>query len=269
MPVDIDKFYAELEQYPEQEIIGVVCPSGVRGSRGGGESMWDLSLTLEAWRDSTGALHQEELYIWGKLTEADLLELRDQLPPYQVTKLLLRVGENTHLNRLEAVFLRILEMNATDPELAEIAAELQRPVTLSTNRFGILTLDRRIKWFEGKVRLGLRKVKLSLEPEDIADTDGVLASAEKLWDSIQHWDKLAREKAQVEMLEIKNGSWLSDGEAPMTASQFKSRMKLESVIVGEDEDIAFWYEDGDIFWGHSIEVSGNLEDGFDYAAFHG
>jgi len=46
-------------------------------------------------------------------------------------------------------------------------------------------------------------------------------------------------------------------------------MKPESIIIREDGGFDFWYEDGDLFWGHSIEVCGNFDDGFRDAAFHG
>jgi hypothetical protein len=43
--------------------------------------------------------------------------------------------------------------------------------------------------------------------------------------------------------------------------EFKARMALESVTVEADGSFQFWYGDGDLFWGHSIQVSGNLAEG--------
>ena len=36
-------------------------------------------------------------------------------------------------------------------------------------------------------------------------------------------------------------------------------MKLQSIVFYPDGDFNFWYDDGDLFWGHSIAISGNLE----------
>ena len=38
-------------------------------------------------------------------------------------------------------------------------------------------------------------------------------------------------------------------------------MTIESVTVYSDGEFEFWHSDGDLFWGHSIQVSGNLSDG--------
>lgn len=49
------------------------------------------------------------------------------------------------------------------------------------------------------------------------------------------------------------------GEKPLTAAQFLKRMKLQSVNADPDGSFAFWHDDGDLFWGHSIQVTGNLK----------
>ena len=38
-------------------------------------------------------------------------------------------------------------------------------------------------------------------------------------------------------------------------------MKLESVNAYPDGAFAFWYDDGDLFWGHAIQMTGNLKEG--------
>ena len=38
-------------------------------------------------------------------------------------------------------------------------------------------------------------------------------------------------------------------------------MKLESISVRNNGSFDFWHNDGDLFWGHSIQISGNLTDG--------
>jgi hypothetical protein len=38
-------------------------------------------------------------------------------------------------------------------------------------------------------------------------------------------------------------------------------MRLTSITVGHGGRFTFWHEDGDLFWGHSITVSGTLAKG--------
>lgn len=46
-------------------------------------------------------------------------------------------------------------------------------------------------------------------------------------------------------------------------------MELETINVLEDEEFEFWFRDGDMFWGHSIRVSGSLSGRLDGAHIEG
>ena len=46
-----------------------------------------------------------------------------------------------------------------------------------------------------------------------------------------------------------------------TEKQFKNRMSLESITVYTDGTFEFWHDDGGLFWGHSILISGDLVKG--------
>lgn len=68
--------------------------------------------------------------------------------------------------------------------------------------------------------------------------------------------------ASVETLEtLKNEGWLDEDEAPLTEADFLSRLTLRALTVDEFGHFTFWYDDGDVFWGHAIEAHGTLADG--------
>jgi hypothetical protein len=46
-------------------------------------------------------------------------------------------------------------------------------------------------------------------------------------------------------------------------------MTLESITVTPDGSFDFWHNDGDLFYGHSIQVSGNLSQGPTHADIPG
>ena len=48
-----------------------------------------------------------------------------------------------------------------------------------------------------------------------------------------------------------------------------SRMELDAVQIYEDGAFDFWFNDGDLFWGHSIHVTGSLESGPEDAQMEG
>jgi hypothetical protein len=63
------------------------------------------------------------------------------------------------------------------------------------------------------------------------------------------------------LLNLKNDNWLDDGEDEVTAEQFIEAMRLESIAVYPDGSFVFWHQDGDLFWGHSIQICGSLSEG--------
>ena len=71
------------------------------------------------------------------------------------------------------------------------------------------------------------------------------------------------------LLELKNDAWLDEDESEVSAEEFIARMELSSVSIHADGGFEFWFDDGDLFWGHSIMVSGNIQDGLDDAGIHG
>jgi hypothetical protein len=63
------------------------------------------------------------------------------------------------------------------------------------------------------------------------------------------------------LLPLKNDSWLGENERELTPADFKKKMKLQSINVAGDGSFEFWHDDGDLFWGHSIQIRGKLKDG--------
>jgi len=74
---------------------------------------------------------------------------------------------------------------------------------------------------------------------------------------------------ETEILGLKNELWLAEGEAEANRTEFECKMVLESIKVEPDGSFEFWHNGGDLFRGHSIMVSGNLEEGPNDAGIHG
>ena len=55
----------------------------------------------------------------------------------------------------------------------------------------------------------------------------------------------------------------------LTPEDFMARMELSAIQVEPDGEFEFWFEDGEMFYGHSIHVMGNLTDGPDWAQMEG
>ena len=147
---------------------------------------------------------------------------------------------------------------------------MKKPVTFDDDLFGTFTLDRRINSFDADTAWNGKKICLSLslkEKED--DPHRYLETAKQLWADQKNWAAKINDFAAEELLELKNFSWLDDNEEEVTKTEFLLKMKLETITINSDGSFTFWHDDGNLFFGHSIEITGNLKDGLKSADIPG
>jgi hypothetical protein len=159
-----------------------------------------------------------------------------------------------------AVVEKVLAANRRDKTLRQLAERLQEAVVVSTRRFGDLTLNRELDWFEGKAKWNRKEVKLHLERDADGGIAGALRTVESLWADQASWRRKVEEIAVEHLLELKNEDWLSEGEGPLTPAAFKKQMRLQSIHVNGEGQIQFWY-DGSMFGAHAIQIRGTLREG--------
>jgi hypothetical protein len=223
---------------PVGRFVGLVDALGTGGLRVGRSEAWLLVFNLAAWRDPNGSVIRKDLRCELPVTEDDLKALTDAIA---------KLG-------------RIVSFSATDPELSSIATELQKPVEL-LSPFGRLRYDRRYGWYAGSATWCGKEIDINLSCADPAHASAVLQVASKLFSTQAEWNRRVQDHAVQELLTLKNESWLSEDEEPLSAEDFTSRMTLTSISVEENGEFTFWHDDGDLFWGHSIQISGDLVQG--------
>jgi hypothetical protein len=146
-----------------------------------------------------------------------------------------------------------------DDDDADLGAG-ERELARSDAYFGALTFNRRGKRWETEAEWLGHEVRLTVSG-DGEDLEEALRNAQKLWEAQDSWSTRVKEYAVTELFELKNDDWLEEDEEEVTPEQFKARMRLESITMDADGEFEFWYADGDLFWGHSILVSGSLDEG--------
>jgi hypothetical protein len=236
------------------EIEGVVSEEG----QGGWPRNPDYSVhsfSFAAWRRLGGELVEEKLTILRPVEkETDWFSEFPKLSIHRV-KVLLSDDET------RAIFSTKSENPPDTAGLREVAKELSQPVVVANDRFGDLTLNRSLGWFEAETEWNDAPVRLSLRAADTERLTQVLPVAEKLWSDGAIWNKRVEDYAVEKLLRVKNDNWLEDGDQPLTSEEFKSHMSLDSITVDSDGSFEVWYSDGDLFWGHSILIRGSLEEG--------
>ena len=223
----------------EREII-VLRHEGGGGSLRNG--FWDWDEYFLAYVDcETGELHKEE----GRI-EFPVIDKEE--PPFQfeeetIYKLRVReklpeeVPEGVLPSKNHFLVVDILEEDAVCPELEEMLIEYRKPVVLQDDVLGELTYDKLLK-------------TMVLEQEK--------------------WDADLRSFAAKELTKLACEWAESEEEATLiTEDSFAKRISLSLIWVTSGGSFTAYLDDDELFFGHSIAVSGSLKKGMISAKIEG
>jgi len=246
------------------KICGLVDASGAGGCSIGSSDDWSLVFHLAAYR-AEADLIRASLRCEMPMTSKRMEQWMSRVKPYSMLQALV-VG---FTEQGAAVISNLEILEKPDSGLAEIRDELLVPVIVQSPTFGAFVLDRRLDHYDGNAQWCGVEVRLSLCCSDLSNPTVALSAAESLFRAQADWGKRAKDFAADRLLELKNESWLGEDEQALSREEFISRMTIKDISVDESGDFDLWHDDGDLFWGHSILVSGNLAAGLADAGIHG
>ncbi len=262
------QFKAFAAQFAPEEltILAVTGANGFGGGRAGKEKLWRASIGLTAWMEEDSPdIHRGE-FVLSTIADDQLLEhLQRRVPRDFIIKFKGRVSEDG-----KGLLLLDLPEPAFDPDLKAILEEQKKPVTFWEEGLGTFTLNRQVDWFE--TELDWLGAEISLVFDQDENRADCVMNAKALLADAAGWDRRVREYAADELLSTANdwaGQMEDEEPQEITREQFVERMELESIEVRADGSFQFWFGDGDLFYGHSIWVSGDLENGPNDAAMEG
>ena len=258
----------------EREII-VLRHEGGGGSLRNG--FWEWDEYFLAYVDcETGELHKEE----GRI-EFPVIDKEE--PPFQfkeesIYKLRVRekLPEEVPEGALPAknyfLVVKVLEKNAVCPELEEILIEYRKPVVLQDDVLGELTYDKLLKSFEGNIVWLRGKIHISLYVDK--DNKSGITKAKKLLKTMvleqEKWDADMRGFAAKELTKLACEWEESEEEAALiTEDSFAKRISLSLIWVTSGGSFTAYLDDDELFFGHSITVSGSLKKGMISAKIEG
>ena len=250
----------------EREII-VLRHEGGGGSLRNG--FWEWDAYFLAYVDcETGELHKEE----GRI-EFPVIDKEE--PPFQfeeesIYKLRVRekLPEEVPEGALPAknyfLVVKVLEKNAVCPELEEILIEYRKPVVLQDDVLGELIYDKQLKSFEGNIAWLRGRIDISLSVDK--DNKSGITKAKKLLKTMvleqEKWDADLRAFAAGKLTKLACEWAESDEEAALiTEDSFAKRISLSLLWVTAGGSFTAYLDDDELFFGHSIAVSGSPKKG--------
>ena len=256
---------------PEEfSILAVTGAGGFGGSRPQENGPWLAVLELTAWKeeDSDQPAYREKTQLVA-LADDKLMEyLRRRVRGDSVFQIMVRPSEDG-----KQFLMTELPQPEIDPEMKAILEEQKKPVSIWVPELGTFTLNRLVNWFEAEVEWLGQPARLDIDREE--DWDACVEQAKALMADQKGWDEKVRAFAAQELLSQAN-DWAQDaaesedGEPEeITREQFMERMELDAVQISADGRFEFWFNDGDLFWGHAIHVTGSLDQGPEMAQMEG
>ncbi len=217
--------------------------------------------------ESTGEIIKEEGRIeWILKKDPSMKGWGYDFKQYGIYRLLVRKCFLKELDPYQSVFMnnrymlvKILEQDVSNDQLEEYKEYLSKPVLIET-KYGDFELDRSFSWFSTDIELFGFDISVSLETdEDNGDTaDGALQTFLKTAEDFEEFDKKVKEVAAKYLLDLAN-DWLQDNDEAetdeITKEMFIDSIEISEMIISSDGSITLYYDDGDMFWRHTIEIS--------------
>ena len=262
-----------------REILVLLAGGGGAGKRNG---FWDVSHYFIAYVDcQTGALHTGDGRIVYPVSDEEhgAGGILDRFRREAVYRLKARkripheVPEGVSASEQNRFLIVELLEDPSCPALEEVLTEYRRPVVMTDEVLGELTLDKDYDTFEGVIPWRDEDSDISLEVDSSSEdtwTSAVVAMKQMVADQ-DAWDRDMRTFAARELTELAR-DWResADEEVPeITEESFAQRLDLTSIAMDPDGSFSAYFDDNDMFFGHCVVVYGTLADGVSAANMEG
>jgi hypothetical protein len=124
------------------------------------------------------------------------------------------------------------------------------PKKLKSSVLGTLTSERELDWWCAKYQFA-KGHKVEVHINNIDGIEKALGTIEDKLQRICKEEETIREFAAKKLLKLAN-EW-AEGKT-VTKEDFVSRMRLEAIEFYNDLSSGLYYNDGDLFWGHTITI---------------
>jgi hypothetical protein len=118
---------------------------------------------------------------------------------------------------------------------------------------GPLTKNVKLNGFDGSVSSRPEAITFTVVP-DSDSLESTLAVARQFISQLHHYEALAKAKAAEFLLDECNGYRDSGHESPIERDDFISKLTLDSLVFRGATNVSVFFNDNDLFWGHTVIV---------------
>lgn len=262
-----------------REIIILTAKNATGAGRSGNQDFWTASTRLLASYDvKTGEIYKNGSVSWvitdDELQSYTYAKRFNDLSIYRIY-----ARRNKNIDNIYYI-IDVIEQNITFEPLEEILTEYKREVKISDDVLGELILNKDFEAFESSIKWCGNDVNISIKVDinNESDWNDIISTAADIVKNQQKWDSIIRKYAAEKLTELAN-DWAYDAydeedeeseEPPeITEQEFAERIELSDISIYKNGKFTFWFYDDDMFWGHSITVEGNIQNGCSDANIEG
>ncbi|MCH5152733.1 MAG: DUF2262 domain-containing protein [Clostridiales bacterium] len=155
----------------------------------------------------------------------------------------------------------IIQLKKTKEKRFEpIIEEESRPIVISVNDTEF-KFDKILSWYDGKVEFNGYTIDISLKPkENTLDATTSVATYKRIMEGWDNFYKKVLTRCANELVEGANEWRDEDDEHEITAEEFLRRIDTKKLSISIDgNNYTLYFDDDNLFWGHTIVYDGNIE----------
>lgn len=264
----------------EKEFLVLCINTPENASKLGGDDYWTKSVKILGYIENesgrTSSTKGSMSYTVKNNNEQDFFT-KDVI--YRVKGRLPKLidGEEPWVNneyRMSSIYVtEIISDNEENYFLTNLLTEYNKEVSINSEVLGKLIFNKELDWYETENNLEWcgEDVEFSISPDGENDINEFLPLAEEFYKNRQEWDRKLREFSASQLTELAN-DWLEDEYyeeddeetepvPEITEKDFAKRISINSIGFDMDGNFSVYYNDDDMFWGHSIVIYGNIKTG--------
>lgn len=271
-----EKIKQEVEKFEnlfvkeEEEIIILSGSYSSGAGRAGNEELWRASQNFIAYIDcKTKKITKIEDRVEWLADESQKENWIHNFKSKSIYKLKVRRKKSEIINAIPTfehrfMLLEVLERELYQENLSEILKEYEKPIIIIDEQYGNFELNKALKIFEGKSQWIKENVSIYLDADNNNSKKSVntIAVLHKIMNYKEIWDKKLREFAAEELVGLAN-DWLEDDDEndcpqKITKLSFSKRIIISELVIHSDGSFEAYYDDDDMFWGHIILITANI-----------
>lgn len=267
------------------EIAAVTGPSGFGGGKGCDNVMWSASMDIIAWKicDSNKPVVREKYGLKALVDYEQLKILQKTVNSKSIIRLKVCMSKDNSIH--DFMIVEIIDICYKDSELENILQEELKPVFYEDDVLGKFTLKKASNTFDTTINWMNSEVSLSFDHDkDENVIKDYISTAHTLYNNQKEWDERIHSYAADELLNLAN-DWFKVGKEEyyesfdkefdeedeyykydeITKERFMNLMKIVYISIESNGEFYIECLDGDMFCGHRIHISGNINGEFEYA----